>query len=194
MAVVVCVIPDSIPVLIGLDIVDANSIQTLTVSNEIECVAENWKVPATRQMGHVYWKWKNISSSFLTRASLERLHRHLLHPSPRKLYNTLARANLESFGPHIRPTKAAKHAKITLLDNSCFASETLTKSALIRHSCSISCTYRTVAAKTAPYCTSWTLGLSFRQQHSYQMHPQAACGTRSLRIRAGAYIGFPSAC
>lgn len=86
-------VPQDIPFLIGLDIMDKYSLQVLSVSNELECIREGWRVPLTRKNGLIYWEWFTCMPTFFTRSQLERLHRHLLHPSTRKLYSLLRRAN-----------------------------------------------------------------------------------------------------
>eukprot|EP00171_Calliarthron_tuberculosum_P005221 IDg5221t1 len=99
----VSVIRENIPFLIGLDVMDRYSLQTLTVFNKIQCVSESWEVPATRKFGHVYWVWESLADTFLSKATLKRLHHHLMHPSAKKLYNILGRANPKTFGPHLLP-------------------------------------------------------------------------------------------
>ena len=89
------VIPEDIPFLIGLDILDKYSLQLLSVHNELECVREGWRTPVTRKFGLIYWEWSNEIGIHFTTPQLERLHRHLLHPSTRKLYNLLRRAKPE---------------------------------------------------------------------------------------------------
>ena len=86
------VIPEDIPFLIGLDILEKYSLQVLSVLNELECVREGWRTPVKRKFGLIYWEWSNEIGIHFTRPQLERLHRHLLHPSTRKLYNLLRRA------------------------------------------------------------------------------------------------------
>ena len=86
------VIPEDIPFLIGLDILEKYSLQVLSVHNELECVKEGWRTPVKRKFGLIYWEWSNEIGIHFTRPQLEQLHRHLLHPSTRKLYNLLRRA------------------------------------------------------------------------------------------------------
>lgn len=89
------VVPQNIPMLIGLAVLDRYSFQILSVYNELECVREKWRVSVERKHGLIYWDWPDTAETFFTRPQLERLHRHLLHPSTRKLYNLLRRAKPE---------------------------------------------------------------------------------------------------
>ena len=50
------VIPEDIPFLIGLDILDKYSLQVLSVHNELECVREGWRTPVKRKFGLIYWE------------------------------------------------------------------------------------------------------------------------------------------
>jgi len=61
------VVPQDIPLLIGLDVLDKYSLQVLSVYNELECVREKWRVPVIRQHGLIYWKWSNDIYTFFTR-------------------------------------------------------------------------------------------------------------------------------
>lgn len=91
-------------ILIGLDVMDKYSMQVLSVSNELECVTEGWRTPLSRKHGLIYWEWSNEMPTFFTRPQLERLHRHLLHPSTRKLYNLLRRAKPDQLTPETMET------------------------------------------------------------------------------------------
>ena len=93
------VIPEDIPFLIGLNTLDRYSLQVLSVTNELECVKDNWKIPIKRKFGLLYWDLSAEIGVFFTKPQLERLHRHLLHPSTRKLYNLLRRAKPEDLTP-----------------------------------------------------------------------------------------------
>ena len=101
------VITDNIPFLIGLDTLDKYSLQVLSVHNQLECVREGWKVPLERKFGHIYWDWNSNFCTYFSRPQLERLHRHLLHPSTRKLYNLLTRAKPEQMTKHTMETLQA---------------------------------------------------------------------------------------
>ena len=90
------VVQQDIPLLIGLDVLDKYSLQVLSVLNELECVRENWRLPVHRKHGLIYWEWSDNMKTFFSRPQLIRLHRHLLHPSTRKLYNLLKRAKPEN--------------------------------------------------------------------------------------------------
>jgi hypothetical protein len=95
------VVPPDVPALLGLDVMDSRNLQFLSVSNELECVTAGWKMPVVRQLGHGYLIWAPLSKICYTRAQLERLHRHLYHPSLGKL-NLLRRADPDKVNPETR--------------------------------------------------------------------------------------------
>ena len=96
------VIKNNIPFLIGLDVLDHYGLQVLTVENMIDSVKEAWKTPVARKYGHVYYCWESIFSTFLSKPQLERLHKHLLHPSTTKLYELLSRSGPENISGDTR--------------------------------------------------------------------------------------------
>jgi hypothetical protein len=85
------VISINVPFLIGLDFLDREGLNCLTVENKLTCLKDNWSVPLERKLGHVYWKWDHDTILF-TKSELQRLHLHFYHPSVRKLYNLIRRA------------------------------------------------------------------------------------------------------
>lgn len=98
----VYVVTEDVTLLVGLEVMERHHLQFLSVSNQLECVTENWRMPVTRHSGHAYLKWEPILSALYTRSELIRLHKHLLHPSVRKLYNLLRRASPEDLPSDIR--------------------------------------------------------------------------------------------
>jgi hypothetical protein len=98
------VVPPDVPALLGLDVMDSHNLQFLSVSNELECVTEDWKMPVVRQLGHGYLIWTPLSNVCYTRTQLERLHRQLYHPSVGKLLNLLRRADPNKVSPETRCT------------------------------------------------------------------------------------------
>lgn len=54
----------------------------------LESKPGNWKIPLIRKFDHVEWNPK-LNSIFDSYHQLERLHRHFIHPSARKLYDLL---------------------------------------------------------------------------------------------------------
>lgn len=84
--------------LLGLDKLDENHLQVLSISNELEhldCPSSSWRIPLTRNRGHVsltFCPVGNTASTFYTRAQLQRLYRNLYHPSVSALMNLLRKA------------------------------------------------------------------------------------------------------
>ena len=88
------IVAEDIPLLIRLDVMDRYALQPLVIANALESVKEKWKIPLKRKFGHLYTCWTpTMFQTFYTRPQLERLHKHLLHPSARKLYELLRKSN-----------------------------------------------------------------------------------------------------
>lgn len=92
------VVKESIPLLIGADILDTQ--QWYIRNNTDELVSESgWTMPMERAQGH-YWLRQGfeavLHSNFFTKAQLFHLHRHFRHPSPGKMYNLLRRTQFDT--------------------------------------------------------------------------------------------------
>jgi hypothetical protein len=85
------VISINVPFSIGLDFLDREGLNCMTVENKLTCLKGNWSVPLESKLGHVYWKWDHDTVLF-TKSELQRLHLQFYHPSVRKLYNLIRRA------------------------------------------------------------------------------------------------------
>ena len=96
------IVREDIPLLMGINFMDENGLQFLSVRNELQCVHDDWTMPVTRRGGHGYLCWEPISSVMFNKAQLLRLHQHLLHPSVQKLYNLLQRAKPEDMTPNTK--------------------------------------------------------------------------------------------
>ena len=90
------VVRQDIPMLIGLDVLEKYSLQVLSVLNELDCFQENWRALVHRKHRLIYCEWSDNMKTLFSRPQLTQLHRHLLHPSTRKLYNILKRAKPEN--------------------------------------------------------------------------------------------------
>lgn len=86
------VVDADIPLLLGLDVMDRESLVAGNVSNVLISRRHNWRLPITRQHHHLYIKW-TTSQPLYTRAELKKLHLHFFHPSARKLFNLLKRVD-----------------------------------------------------------------------------------------------------
>lgn len=80
-----------VPLLIGLDILDAHLLVVNNVTNKLESHRYNWSLPITRKLGHLYLCWGDNEVLF-TRQEIVKLHRHFRHPSAGKLYSLMKRA------------------------------------------------------------------------------------------------------
>ena len=89
------VVHSNIPLLIGLDSLDKYGLQVVSVTNEVESVHQQWRIRPQRKHGHIYWEWPMALKIFFTKPQLERVQRHMLHPSSKKLYTLLRRAKPE---------------------------------------------------------------------------------------------------
>ena len=106
------VISADIPALLGMDVMDENSLTPCTVSNRFikrtvvdhqnssqSYVMDGWSVPLKRYEGHLYAQMSLPVLTFFSTAQLQKLHRHLFHPSSEKLYKLLKKARLEDTTP-----------------------------------------------------------------------------------------------
>ena len=103
--VVMDVVQADIPPLLGIDILDKESLIADTVSNRLQKrtffngqkgekeYMDAWSVPLCRaESGHVYADMDWSNSVFFSRAQLAKLHRQFFHPSATKIFNLLRRA------------------------------------------------------------------------------------------------------
>lgn len=95
-----------VPLLIGLDVLDHHRLQPLTIENRLQHVPHTedelgWSLPIARRTGHVWLDFKpmTVHDVRYTRQQLTKLHRHLYHPSAKKLYALLKRAKPEDLAP-----------------------------------------------------------------------------------------------
>lgn len=136
------VVTANIPALLGMDIMDKESLTPCTVSNrlikrvpigkakgEIE-YCDQWHVPLTRSAStHLYAQMDFGVQIFFSKAQLLKIHRHFNHPSANKLFNLIKKARPEhatnetleilkniskSCDPCQRITTAPKRFRVTL--------------------------------------------------------------------------------
>lgn len=98
-----------VPLLLGLDILDRHRLQVLTLTNEIEHIPVGsglyWRLPCVRHSGHIHLCFQPPTPAqriLYTESQIRRLHRHLHHPSARKLFDLLRRADPENLPPDTR--------------------------------------------------------------------------------------------
>jgi hypothetical protein len=86
------VVPLNISALLGLDFLYKYKLEYRNVEDVLYSVEGDWSQPVTRQLGHAYVTWDNVVSNFYSKAQLQRLNRHLYHPSVGKMFALLRRA------------------------------------------------------------------------------------------------------
>jgi transposase InsO family protein len=96
------VVPQNVPLLIGIDILDAQQWYVRNVTDELVSTA-GWTLPIARCQGH-YWLRHGFdklpASTRFTRTQLYHLHRHFRHPGAAKMYELLIRTKAEDLSPH----------------------------------------------------------------------------------------------
>lgn len=89
-----------VPLLLGIDLLDRERLVADNVENVLHSRRAGWKMPVIRRGatdgrgGHMYLLW-DCSQLCFTKGELKKLHLHFFHPSSRKLYNLLKRAEPE---------------------------------------------------------------------------------------------------
>jgi hypothetical protein len=104
-----------VPLLIGLETLDSNRLQVLTLFNQLQHVpppgsmVRPWLLPLFRRGGHTNLHFHPLGDAqgiHYTRHQLTKRHRHLYHPTAEKLYQVLRRANPDDFPPDTRAVLA----------------------------------------------------------------------------------------
>jgi hypothetical protein len=88
------VVPENVPLLLGIDTMDKYCLQLLTIDNVLEHLSaeeKSWRTPVTRKHGHGYYVWY-LHGVLYCKAQLFRLHKHHYHPSTGNFLNLLRRA------------------------------------------------------------------------------------------------------
>jgi hypothetical protein len=86
------VVRAKVPLLIGLEILDASGVTADTVSNKLKCPKGGWETPLVRKIGHVYLEWCYEGNNLFSKSELTKMHRGFYHPSSENLLNLLKRA------------------------------------------------------------------------------------------------------
>jgi len=96
----------NVPLLFGLDALDAYALYINSVENTLKCDSRDIVTPLVRKNGHIYLEWGH--AVHYTTAELERLHRHFNHPAAERLSALLARAG----GPKATPNARAELERV----------------------------------------------------------------------------------
>ena len=110
--VVLDIVDADIPALLGLDVLDKESLVADTVTNLLtkrtllrlqngqHRYRDEWSIPLLRSRSrHVYAEMDFTPSTFFTRAQLTKIHRQFFHPSAEKLFKLLHRARPDEATP-----------------------------------------------------------------------------------------------
>lgn len=94
---VVDVIDLNVPLLLGLDVLDAYKIYVNNTINRLVFVNKGVSVPVVRKMGHIYYEWG--AEAYCTFPELQRIHRHFFYARSERLYAMMQRATDEHAVP-----------------------------------------------------------------------------------------------
>ncbi len=89
------IVDADIPMIIGLDILDKETLLADNTENLLIHKKEGWKMPLSRKAGHLYLEW-NYAEVLYTRSELQKMHLHFFHPSASKLFNLVMKAKPEN--------------------------------------------------------------------------------------------------
>ena len=81
------IVKPSVPMLIGLDILDLFSLVPDNVENELVNRKQNWKMPIIMKTVHLFFEW-DLSETLYTNTELKRIH--FYHPSAKKLFQVIS--------------------------------------------------------------------------------------------------------
>ena len=111
------VVSADVPALLGMDVLDAESLVAETCSNQLKkrivlqniegtdgtkldnVAVDEWSIALTRYLGHIYAPYGPSTATYFTRTQLIKIYRQLAHPSAQKLHNLLKRAHPEKATP-----------------------------------------------------------------------------------------------
>ena len=91
------VVDVNIPLLLGLDFLDAFGMNVNASRDVMESEERKWSFPLVRKLGHLYYEW--VLDNYYTAGELRKIHRHFFHPESGRLYAVLRRAHGEGTTP-----------------------------------------------------------------------------------------------
>jgi hypothetical protein len=98
------VVEQSVPLLLGLDLLDRYWLQLLTISNELENISvewSSWRLPVTRKVGHGFLEW-DVKNFIYTKSQLVKLHKHLYNYTTCKFLKLLKPATPDLVTPETK--------------------------------------------------------------------------------------------
>lgn len=93
------IVETDVPLLFGLNLLRKNRSLLFFEKRLIGSRADGWTAPLIRKNGHDYIQWK--PSILYTEKDLQKIQRHLHHPSPTKTYSLLKRTDPAKVPPNI---------------------------------------------------------------------------------------------
>ena len=87
----------NIPLLLGLDLLDAFGINLNESRYLMELEECNWSFSLVRKLGHLYYEW--ALDNYYTAGELRRIHRHFFHSESGRRYAVLRRVHGEETTP-----------------------------------------------------------------------------------------------
>ena len=85
------VVSADVPMLLGLDVLDRESLVANNVHNELQAPLPGWSMPLEKKFGRLYLCW-GAKEILYTKHELVKLHVHFCHLSTDKLYEVIKRA------------------------------------------------------------------------------------------------------
>lgn len=76
----------------------------LTFQNLLQARKEGWTMLLVRNLGHMFVEWEHTFTNHYSRQQLQTLHQHIMHPSTKKMYDLLARADPQQLHGNTRRT------------------------------------------------------------------------------------------
>jgi hypothetical protein len=113
------VVKADVPMLIGLEVLDRESLIPDNVENKLRSKENGWNLPITRKHGHLYLEW-DFPEILFSKEQIQKLHLQFYHPSADKLFRLIQRA---------KPEEATSETKKMLLDinNACLTCQRFTQ-------------------------------------------------------------------
>lgn len=99
-----------VPLLIGLDVLEAFGMNIDTSNNTLESKQDQWKIPLVKKRGQLYLKWSS-SIMLFTESERKNVHLHFFHPESGRLYSLMRRADPQQTTSYVLQDLEALSAK-----------------------------------------------------------------------------------
>lgn len=84
-----------------MDFLDREQLLADNISNKLTSRHDNWEIPITRRIGHLFVTW-DLKTMLFTKSELFKLHQRFFHPTSRKLFNVLKRDFPDKCPPEVQ--------------------------------------------------------------------------------------------